>query len=244
MGQNFNNYQRQIPGNNLPDSIRDLINNMVRVDGGTFMMGATQEQGNDARENEKPAHQVTLSSFSISRYQITVGQWYDVMQDDELFESLEHIANDDEDMPMTGLSWVNCQEFIAKLNAMTGLVFRLPTEAEWEYAARGGKLSHGLKYSGSSYFDSVGWLDVELNYPGLKQANELGLFDMSGNAAEWCDDYYKEYDASSYVNPRIKHGIMRVVRGGGSKETGRVSWRDSNYPNWSFEDVSFRLVIA
>ena len=237
------NYLNQETYKNLPDSIRELIDNMVAIEGGTFMMGATPEQGSMACENEKPVHQVTLSSFSMSRYLITVGQWYDVMQDDELFESLDAIANDDFGMPMTGLSWNQCQDFISKLNSMTGLKFRLPTEAEWEYAARGGKLSHGFKYAGSPFFETVGWLDVELHYPGLKQANELGLFDMTGNASEWCDDYYKEYDASPYINPRVKYGAMRVMRGGGTEETGRISWRLSNHPDGCFMDVSFRLAL-
>ena len=238
-----NENQQNILKKDLSESITRLIENMVKVEGGTFIMGATPEQGNDAKQNEKPAHQVTLSSFSISRYLITVEQWCDVMDDDDLFESLEHIANDDGLMPMTGLSWDMCQDFINQLNKLTGLKFRLPTEAEWEYAARGGRMSHGFKYAGSDDCETVAFIGGSVQYPGQKRPNELGLFDMSGNVAEFCDDYYKDYDSSSYVNPRVSHGYLRVIRGAASIDHSRVSWRESVHQDWCFEDVGFRLVL-
>ena len=127
--------------------IQQLINNMVYVEGGIFTMGATSEQGSDACQDEKPAHQVTLSSFSIGKYEVTQEEWQAVMgSNPSRFKGSK--------LSVEQVSWNDCQEFIRKLNSLTGKRFRLPTGAEWEYAARGGRKSRGYKYSGSNMLDN------------------------------------------------------------------------------------------
>lgn len=181
--------------------IQNLINNMVYVEGGTFTMGATAEQGSDALDDEKPAHKVTLSSFSIGKYEVTQEEWVVVMgSNPSEFKGAKR--------PVEQVSWDDCQKFIFRLNVMTGKHFRLPTEAEWEYAARGGNRSRGYKYSGSDNIDSVAWYNDNNGYTthpvGQKQANELGVYDMSGNVYEWCQDRYDEnyYGSSPSKNPK------------------------------------------
>ena len=192
--------------------LQNLINNMVRVEGGTFMMGATSEQGSDAYDDEKPAHQVTLSSFSIGRYEVTQEEWEAVMgSNPSNFKGKK--------LPVEQVSWDDCQTFIRKLNQMTGKHFRLPTEAEWEYAARGGNKSRGYKYAGGDNLGSVAWYTDnsgnKTHEVGKKQPNELGLYDMSGNVREWCQDWKGGYRSSSQTNPTgPSSGSYRVNRGG------------------------------
>lgn len=193
--------------------------NMVGVEGGTFSMGGTAEQGDDASSSEFPVHQVTLSDFSIGQTPVTQRLWRAVMGKNPSYFS------GDLSRPVEKVSWDDCQEFITKLNEMTGKKFRLPTEAEWEFAARGGTLSKGYKYSGSDVLEEVGWCSSNASkttHPvGLKKANELGLYDMSGNVREWCYDWYGAYSYSStpQVNPtgpetgNVKYDD-RVLRGG------------------------------
>ena len=203
----------------LSPVLQNLINNMVRVEGGTFMMGATSEQGSDAFDDEKPAHQVTLSSFSIGKYEVTQEEWQVVMgSNPSSFKGAKR--------PVENVSWMDCQEFIRKLNRLTGKRFRLPTEAEWEYAARGGNRSVGYKYAGSDNLGSVAWYDGnsgnETHPVGQKSPNELGLYDMSGNVCEWCQDWYGSYSSSSQTNPSgASSGSRRVFRGG----CWRFIWR-------------------
>jgi len=151
---------------------------MVFVEGGTFMMGATSEQESDAFDWEKPAHRVTLSDFYIGKYEVTQAQWKAVMGSNPSYFKGDNL-------PVERVSWGDCQEFIRKLNERTGLTFRLPTEAEWDYAARGGNRSRGYKYSGSDDPDEVAWYwdnsGIKTHPVGQKRANELGLYDMSGN---------------------------------------------------------------
>lgn len=201
---------------------------MIRVDGGTFTMGATSEQGSDAFDNEKPAHQVTLSPYYIGETEVTQALWEAMMgKNPSNFKG--------SNKPVEKVSWDDCQEFIRKLNQNTGLSFRLPTEAEWEYAARGGKKSLGYKYSGSNTLGNVAWYDdnsgSSTHDVKTKQANELGLYDMSGNVWEWCSDWYGSYDSSSQTNPKgSASGSNRVRRGG--------SWGNI----WWFCRVSNRIV--
>ena len=224
--------------------LQNLVNNMVQVEGGTFMMGATPEQGSDAKIKEKPAHQVTVSSFSIGRYLVTQEEWKTVMGDNP-----SYFKGDKN--PVENVSWDNCQEFISKLNALTGKRFRLPTEAEWEFAARGGKMSRHYKYAGSNDVDHVTWHSENSNtsaHPvGMKKPNELGLYDMSGNVWEWCSDWYGPYTASSQTNPKgPASGAYRVIRGGGwyySAKYCRVSIRRNYTPTNTYFNLGFRLAL-
>ncbi|MBQ3247459.1 MAG: SUMF1/EgtB/PvdO family nonheme iron enzyme, partial [Alistipes sp.] len=171
---------------------------MVFVKGGTFTMGATAEQGSDADSDEKPAHSVTVSNFYIGKYEVTQAQWEAVMgKNPSRFKG--------DNLPVERVSWNDIQKFIEKLNAKTGKRYRLPTEAEWEYAARGGNQSKGYKYSGSNDIGSVAWYTDNSSSPthpvGQKQPNELGLYDMSGNVYEWCSDWHGSYSSGSQTNP-------------------------------------------
>ena len=185
---------------------------MIAVEGGTFIMGATAEQGSDAFFDEKPPHQVTLSSYYIGKTEVTQELWQAVMGSNP-----SDFKGDKK--PVERVSWNDCQEFITKLNSLTGQKFRLPTEAEWEYAARGGNNSKGYKYSGSNDIDDVAWHTENSNSTthdvGQKVPNELGIYDMSGNVWEWCQDWYEEYSSSAQTNPiGPNSGSSRVLRGG------------------------------
>ena len=229
---------------------------MVKVKGGTFTMGATAEQGDDAWYEEKPAHQVTLSSYSIGQTEVTQALWKAVMgntirqQKDKVNTSWSIIGEGD-DYPMYYISWDNCQEFIQKLNQITGQNFRLPTEAEWEFAARGGKQSKGHKYAGSNNIDDVAWYDDNSNgqtHPvATKLPNELGIYDMNGNVDEWCQDWKGSYSSSSQTNPQgPSSGSRRVLRGGSWGDISwlcRVSHRGSYSPDGMFGNFGFRLCL-
>jgi len=219
--------------------------NMVRVDGGTFQMGATSEQGSDAGSHEKPAHQVTLSSYYIGETEVTQELWEAVMgSNPSKFKGAKH--------PVEQVSWNDCQDFIRELNAKSGRQFRLPTEAEWEYAARGGRKSQGYKYAGSNKINDVAWYTKTTNYKGTrdvktKQANELGLYDMSGNVWEWCEDWYGDYSSSSQSDPKgPSSGSYRVGRGGSwdfNARFCRVSYRFSYSPGFTLSFLGLRLTL-
>ena len=156
---------------------------MVRVEGGTFHMGATSEQKDEAWDREKPVHSVTLSSYYIGKTEVTQALWQAVMgSNPSNFKG--------SNLPVECVCWNDCQEFIQKLNSLTGRNFRLPTEAEWEFACRGGNNSRGYKYSGSNNLGSVAWYDDnsggQTHPVATKAPNELGIYDMSGNVWEWC----------------------------------------------------------
>ena len=218
---------------------------MVHVEGGTFRMGATKEQG-DARNNERPVHPVTLSSYLIGKHEVTQALWEEVMRSNPGYIERE-------DYPVGWVSWNDCQEFIEKLNARTGMKFRLPTEAEWEYAARGGNKSKGYKYAGSDNLDEVGWYDENSGchtHPvGEKKPNELGLYDMSGNLYEWCQDWGGVYINEAQTNPTGRQsGVLRVLRGGsrwGSARSCRVSNRYYGDPGSRYDNNrGLRLVLS
>ena len=222
--------------------IQRFVDNMVYVSGGTFTMGATSEQGINAHYNENPAHQVTLSSFSIGRYEVTQEEWEAVMGSNPSYFKGKKL-------PVEQVSWDDCQEFIRKLNQMTGKHFRLPTEAEWEYAARGGNKSRGYKYAGGSDIGGVAWYrgnsGSKTHEVGQKQPNELGLYDMSGNVYEWCQDWYGSYSSSSQTNPTgSSSGSHRVGRGGcwlNNARFCRVSYRILNTPDGRTGHLGLRL---
>ena len=218
---------------------------MVKVAGGIFQMGATSEQGKSARKNEKPVHSVTLSDYYIGQTEVTQELWEAVMGSNPA-----HVKGDNR-LPVEDVSWKDCQEFIEKLNRLTGKNFRLPTEAEWEYAARGGSKSKGYKYSGSNNLDAVAWYDKnsgnEIHPVAQKQANELGLYDMSGNVDEWCYDRYGSYSSNSQTNPTgASSGSDRVVRGGrwyyGARDV-RVSVRFNITPGYRINSGGLRLAL-
>ncbi|OWY26088.1 hypothetical protein C7N43_36220 [Sphingobacteriales bacterium UPWRP_1] len=214
---------------------------MVYVQGGTFTMGCTEEQGNDCYDEEKPAHSRTVRSFYISKYEVTQAQWQSIMNNNP--SEYSGCAQ----CPIETVSWNDIQEFLSKLNTQTGKNYRLPTEAEWEYAARGGNKNKGYKYAGSNDIDRVAWYignSSEGTHPvGQKSPNELGLYDMSGNVLEWCSDWFKGYPGNSTDYT----GSNRVLRGGSWRSKPqwcRVACRGSNRPTNRFESCGFRLVCV
>ncbi len=221
---------------------------MILVQGGTFMMGATPEQTEDCFEDEIPVHEVSLSDFYIGKYPVTQKVWEEIMGDNP-----SHFKGDD--LPVESVSWDDIQEFLVKLNAKTGKVYRLPTEAEWEFAARGGSLSQGFKYAGSNNLDEVAWhADKYTRNPrthpiGLKKPNELGLYDMSGNVIEWCEDWWGDYLSTAQNNPKgpSSGASNRVYRGGcwnSSAFMCRVSYRSGYKPWYRSGSIGFRLVMS
>ena len=218
---------------------------MVFVKGGTFTMGATAEQGSDASSNEKPTHSVKLSDFYIGKYEVTQAQWKAVMGTNP-----SNWKGDN--LPVENVSWNDVQEFISKLNAQTGKKYRLPTEAEWEYAARGGNQSKGYKYSGSNSISNIAWYDANSNkmthIVGQKSPNELGIYDMSGNVWEWCQDWLGNYSSSFQTNPiGPSSGSYRVLRGGSWSyiaRTCRVSIRGYSKPVDRYNRHGFRLALS
>jgi len=212
------------------------------VEGGTFQMGATSEQGSDAYDSEKPFHSVTLSNYYMGETEVTQALWKAVMGSNPSYFKGDNL-------PVEQVSWNDCQEFIRKLNQKTGKQFRLPTEAEWEYAARGGKKSKGYKYAGSNNIGSVARYtdnsDSKTHLVKGKSPNELGLYDMSGNVWEWCQDWYGSYSSGSQTNPKgPSSGSYRVLRGGSWYDRARncrVSLRNDIDPDLRSTALGFRL---
>lgn len=208
---------------------------MVYVEGGTFQMGS-----NNGHYDEKPVHKVTLSSFFIGKYEVTEAQYSSIMGDCPW--SCE--------CPNCPIVDGAVEEYIRRLNAKTGKNYRLPTEAEWEFAARGGNYSKSYSFSGSNFIIDVVNIGVDSVYVyevGQKQPNELGIYDMSGNVWEWCSDRYGDYTSNSQINPRgAKSGQEKVLRGGGHYDSNlcRVANRGSYDPEWNLpEPRGFRLVL-
>ena len=200
---------------------------MIAVKGGTFQMGS-----DDGYEWEKPVHRVTLSDYYIGETEVAQELWIAVMGSNPSY------CTGNKQCPVEMVSWNDCQTFISKLNQLTGETFRLPTEAQWEYAARGGNKSKGYTYSGSNVIDDVAWYDDnsgEMTYPvKTKVPNELGIYDMSGNVWEWCSDWYGSYSSAAQTDPTgPATGSHRVMRGGswGSYASScRVASRNSFTP--------------
>ena len=218
---------------------------MVKVEVGSFNMGATPEM-QAPYEVEKPVHRVTLTNnYYIGKYEVTQALWQAVMGSNPSYFK-------GDDLPVEQVSWNDCQDFISKLNAMTGKRFRLPSEAEWEYAARGGKKSRGYQYSGSNTLGDVAWYEgnsgSKTHAVGTKQPNELGIYDMTGNVYEWCQDWYGSYSSSPQTNPiGAVSGSRRVRRGGGwcsSASYCRSSYRYNCAPDGRYVDIGFRLVLS
>jgi formylglycine-generating enzyme required for sulfatase activity len=214
---------------------------MVFVEGGTFTMGCVPERDDvdfDCNDDEKPAHSVTLSSFYIGRYEITRVQWAAVMGG---------TAPADDQIPAV-MKRNDLTTFFTRLNATTGKTYRLPTEAEWEYAARGGNKSQGYAYSGSNNRDEVAW-SSSLQPVGMKKPNELGIYDMSGNAWEYCVNVYYAYTSTPVTNPQGPTGTNYRMRRGGSFANANkylvVCTRNANPPaDQSWGDTGFRVVLS
>ena len=235
------------PENIIIQVKNDVSIEMVRVEAGTFTMGSTLKR-NDKYDLGKPPHSVTLTNdYYIGKYEVTQALWKVVMGNNPS-------SSKGDNLPVEKVSWDDCQEFLSKLNSITGKNFRLPTEAEWEYAARGGNKSRGYKYSGSNNLSNVAWYnknsDHKTHAVGTKNPNELGIYDMSGNVYEWCQDRYGSYSSSSQTNPTgATSGSGRVIRGGssGSYSTNwwnRLASRLDRSPGYRSYDLGFRLVLS
>ena len=233
---------------NISIPVKDGISiDMVLVKAGTFTMGATPEM-EDPYKNEKPKHRVTLTNdYYIGKYEVTQALWKAVMgSNPSVFKG--------ENLPVEKISWDECQEFINKLNDITGKTFRLPTEAEWEYAARGGNKSRGYQYSGSNILSDVAWYNDnsgrKSHIVGTKQPNELGIYDMTGNVSEWCQDWFGSYNKSSQTNPigpNSADGGYRVIRGGGfDSYPGNYHSSSRNKNTWfaGWYNLGVRLVLS
>jgi len=233
--------------------IRYMISNLVRVDGGTFLMGAQHENASDAnydaaaRSDESPVHEVSVSDFYMGIFEITQKEWCTIM-DTSLYWLAEYGEGDA--IPAYNVSREEALSFIERLNKWTKLSFQLPTEAQWEFAARGGNSSHHYRYSGSDNVDEVAWYNNNtgniLHNVGEKLPNELGIYDMSGSLWEWCLDSYKEYPSDPQVDPLALGGYSYVLRGGSwtyQPSSCRVTCRDS-YNNYDASySNGFRLAL-
>lgn len=214
---------------------------MLPVQGGTFTMGATPEQGSEVYDDEKPAHEVSLSDFYMAETEVTQKLWKAVMGSNP-----SRIRGSSS--PVESVSWDDCHEFITRLNSLTGRTFRLPTEAEWEYAARGGNRGNGHRYAGSNSAGDVAWyFSNRTHQVAGKSPNELGLYDMSGNVYEWCQDVYGDYRGKAQTNPQgVSTGSSRVFRGGswiGDVGSCRVSYRGHKLPANAENNLGLRLVM-
>ena len=225
-------------------TVKGVSFEMVAVKGGTFTMGCTSEQGGDC-DNDETSHRVTLSDYHIGKFAVTQRLWEAVMGSNPSY------FNGD-DLPVENVSWNDAQEFIRKLNRETGANFRLPTEAEWEFAARGGNNSKGCKYSGGDNINNVAWYDGnsggKTHAVGRKTPNELGIYDMSGNVWEWCQDWYGSYGGGSQTAPSgPSSGSFRVLRGGSwinGARYCRVSSRNYYGPGSRGNNHGFRLALV
>lgn len=228
---------------------------MIWVEGGDFLMGCTSEQGGDCNSDEQNVRRVTVDGFYIGMLEVTQSQWEKVVGTSIYQQKSKAGGNNTygvgPDYPMYYVSWHEAMEFCRLLSNKTGRTYTLPTEAQWEYAARGGNKNEGTKYAGSNMIDAVAWYDSNsantAHIVGSKRANALGIYDMSGNVWEWCKDWnadsYVSYDTNNPVGP--SSGSSRVFRGGGwdlSASRCRVASRDGYSPgNLSFS-LGFRVV--
>ncbi|NDW08183.1 formylglycine-generating enzyme family protein [Dysgonomonas sp. 520] len=216
---------------------------MVFVENGSFMMGSIDVE---AESDENPLYEITLNDFYISKYEITQAEWKAVMG-----YNPSYFKNDN--LPVECVSYNDVLKFISKLNAQTGEIYRLPTEAEWEYAARGGNKSKGYKYSGSNEINNVAWYVDNSNngtHPvGTKYPNELGIYDMCGNVYEWCFDWYDSTSYDGTLTSRFKLEKVystRIFRGGSwfsKSQYCRISNRSHNLPDTRNYSLGFRLAL-
>lgn len=245
-------------GQDFVETTAGLNMKMVYVEGGDFTMGATSEQGSDGESDEKVIRRVRLDSYYIGECEVTQEQWTKVMgtsiqqQHNKLDRKNKYsLSGVGTDYPMYYVSWEDAQMFCSELSRMTGRTYCLPTEAQWEYAARGGKKANGTKYSGSESIDAVAWYrdhGIGIHPVKTKRANGLGLYDMSGNVTEWCSDWYSyTYDANDTNNPvGPSSGSYRVYRGGNCYSRAascRVSYRGMSQYCAPYFGNGFRVVV-
>lgn len=238
----------------IPDSLQvlhfqvgDIMFDMQRVECGLFVMGGTREQHRDVLATDLPTHTVSLDAYYIATTEVTQALWEKVMQDWYMNDEW-HTPNH----PITDVSWYDCQEFIHRLDSITGMPFRLPTEAEWEFAARGGNKSKGYRFAGGNVVDSVSWglsnAGFRTHSVGSRQPNELGLYDMTGNVSEWCSDWYGAYYLGTEPNPQgAKEGVLKVVRGGSfdnCRENSHLSRREWYAPTAAMNYCGLRLALT
>lgn len=224
---------------------------MVNVDGGTFLIGAQKDDSSqkeydkDAYPIESPVHSVTLADYSIGIFEVTQAQWMAAM-------GYNPSIHQGDNLPVENVSWSQIQEFINLLNQKSGLNYRLPTEAEWEYAAKGGIKSQNNKFSGYSVLAACGWYysnsESSTHEVGKKYPNELGIYDMSGNVREWCNDWFGYYTTDKANNPQgPNNGNMKINRGGSWSTPAincRNSYRHTDFPNETSHDLGFRLALS
>lgn len=235
----------------------DINMKMIWVEGGDFLMGCTSEQGGDCGSDEQNVRRVTVDGFYIGMLEVTQSQWEKVVgtsisQQRNKANSSWSLYGVGPDYPMYYVSWDEAMEFCRLLSNKTGRTYTLPTEAQWEYAARGGNKNEGAKYAGSNMIDAVAWYTdnsgSSTHIVGSKRANALGIYDMSGNVWEWCKDWYANsyvsYDTNNPVGP--SSGSDRVIRGGSwlnSASYCRVADRDSSSPGDRYGSLGFRVVL-
>jgi formylglycine-generating enzyme required for sulfatase activity len=242
------------PKSSIRDSLQVLhfeVNgvpfDMQRVEGGVFIMGGTYEQHRESISTDLPTHTVALNTYYIGTTEVTQALWKAVMTEWNFLDDFYTPTH-----PMAYISWYDCQEFIRRLDSITGLPFRLPTESEWEFAARGGNRSLGYRFAGSNIIDSVSWY---LNNAGFRQhqvasrwSNELALYDMTGNVSEWCSDWYGRYHLGTEPNPKgPESGEWKVVRGGSYDNCEAnlyLSRREYLNPNEATNYCGLRLALT
>lgn len=227
----------------LSNTVDPFEGQLVFVKGGTFKMG---DLSGDGSREETPVHQVTVNDFYMGKFEVTQSQWESIMGSNP-----SHF-NGCPNCPVERVSWIDVQEFLVKLNELTGKSYRLPTEAEWEYAAKGGSKSRGFLYSGKNNVNFVAWYSGnsgnKTNPVGQKEPNELGIYDMSGNVWEWVNDWFDYYTETPKDNPTgPDNGDGRIVKGGswfGHAGGNRVSCRGSDEPVNKRSYIGFRIVVS
>ena len=244
-----------LPGHDCIENTCGINMKMIWVEGGEFMMGCTSEQGN-CESDEQNVRRVTVDGFYIGMLEVTQSQWEKVMgtsiyQQRDKAVGKKELYGTGSDYPMYNVSWEEAMEFCRLLSYKTGKTYSLPTEAQWEYAARGGKKADGTKYAGSNMIDAVAWYPENCSsstHPcGIKRSNALGIYDMSGNVWEWCKDWYSSsytsYDTNNPIGPTS--GSYHVIRGGSCQSSigcCRISARNYYPPGARNSSIGFRVV--
>ena len=238
----------------IPDSLQvlsfqvgDVEFDMQRVEGGVFVMGGTREQHRERIASDLPTHTVALDAYYIATTEVTQALWQAVMKGWYVSDEWNTPS-----LPITDVNWFDCQEFIRRLDSITGMPFRLPTETEWEFAARGGNRSKGYRFAGGDKVEEVGWglsnAGFRKHSVGEKKPNELGLYDMTGNVSEWCSDWYGMYYLGTEKNPQgAQEGELKIVRGGSfdnCKENSHLSRREYYAPFQSMNYCGLRLALS